>query len=427
MSIGFLLKATPKPGTKAPKPALFFEAVTDWLSDLPEFAGAELSEATEEAEHPTLTVQLHPAAEPLFIHVHPGGIVEFEASTSTGGPGYHQFAIRFAELAAAKFGLALSTDAQHTDDTGYFASRDRAALEQQMLLWLQSVMNTLLEHDDLQNIAVSMPIDTAYHYPGAGFVTQMGPRDKAWAERIAKDPLAGRDHFAWWDEGVTPQVVRNRVKAVLWTQVRWCPPESQAELDVQEWARSLLAQAYELDPAADLPWREWAELLGYAEDPVDDELAAVIAAKAAKASGPLIGYRRHEVLRRLGPCSLTIPGAFGEYLDEENDGDWVAFRGGRFIRVSVLSPTDDAGNPTPLAKLADFGRTEEGDGGTPLAPIDEPERSGRASWFTNDEPDESPFMFQGHIAKDGLIVLLTIGFESEDAVAWAQGVWRSVE
>ncbi len=386
---------------------------------------------------PAMTVSLYPIGGEIFIALETPRSIRFDARTSASGPGFHQRAIAFVRAVAAELSLTIQSNDESSDESNYFESGSREGLERAMLDWLsavgKAVKENMAEHADATS-AISMSLDYHFPSPPAPLHTPMGPRDTSWIDTAIATPDRCIDHFPWWDEELTARTLAQTARALMWTECRWMEPETEDEAAQHAMLNDLLVRAHELDPELELPWREWLELieLNDGELELHDGLETTIRkhanAAAESAAVPVTGYRRADVVRRLYGKSITIPGSFLEYEDDES---WVAHRADRFIRVSALAPADQHGNPAPLEPLAEEfakGHAERiPENAHTLSPINDPDRRGEAFWFANDDPNDAPFILQGYLVFEGTYIFMTIGFADEANADWAESVWRSVK
>ena len=70
----------------------------------------------------------------------------------------------------------------------------------------------------------------------------------------------------------------NRALCLMWTEVRWRAPGSDAERAVIDEALRALRKAFPLDPSLPYPWREWHELLGLRDldDPIRESVLQLL-------------------------------------------------------------------------------------------------------------------------------------------------------
>ena len=92
------------------------------------------------------------------------------------------------------------------------------------------------------------------------------PAATHWLDAVAADPHAGRDFFPWWNPDPDAEFYRNRALTRLWCDFPWRPPLTEDEGELTDQIANDLATAYKLDPAGELPWREWLEVLAAIEN-----------------------------------------------------------------------------------------------------------------------------------------------------------------
>jgi hypothetical protein len=337
-------------------------AAADALLNLvQEWWGDDLLDAQLHAEGGDTRLDLltHPLAEPMEIFIPRRGEIEVAVRTSTVGPGYHQRVCEFCHHLSGVFGIDWSDD-EDQDETGYFATVDRASLEKAMFDWLQAVCASCLEHivPGEHPPRLCMPVDQHFHTPG--FIqTPTGPRTMAWLQAVAADPSGpeGRSFFSAWSAERTPAELLSRALAHMWMDIFWVPPQSGHSERALVAAADLLAEAYRADPTLDYPWPEWAEILeclGQDDDPLAASVRELASGRAAT-----IGYRRGLTTFREapGPWSITLPGRFES--DWEDEETWLATDGLDVVRMTgvELESQDDSVQPLILLQgLAPEGR-----------------------------------------------------------------------
>ena len=341
-----------------------------------------------------ITLALHPAAPPVRLLVLPEGDLELRAETAAVGPAYHAEVLeRIAPI------LEELEYAWEGDDEGDPAPR--------MLAWLAGELAAGATRVGMAS-ARSFRIDCAVQ-------TALGPRDAAWRDAVIADPARGADAFAWWQR---ERGHRERARALLamWHEVAWREPLDDDEREVLERVDADLTAARRADPALELPWLEWAELLGHLG--AADEHAAEIRARAAEhreraAAGAPIGYRRHPMEIELsGGWSLELSGAFvGRW---EKDGDrWWATDGARAVEFTSLTAADETDSERLLAVAPEahpvIARWSGGD------------HRGRAEAHDDGEVH----LVHGLMARAPHVAILTCKGAASDE-AWALATWRSL-
>lgn len=374
-----------------------------------------------EQRHAMAWLDLHPAEEELEISVPSTGVVSVSARTSGGGPGYHAFLCHALREAGEELGIAWE-QIEEEDETDYFRTGDRGHLEAEMLRWLQAVCRQVLElqGEEYTGLQLSLPAAVIYAHDGA-VATVLGPRDQGWLERVAAEPRAGIEHFPWWNEARDAQFYLSRALCRMWTAVRWREPAQDGEYEVLLSVNDDLERAYGLDPSLAYPWREWLELLPHLAR--ESELLDVIAARAAEAAGPRVGYRRRDVQIQFpgSGWSIEVPGSFAEAFQE--DGRWSAWEGGRTVWVSTFAFQDKSGG-RPSAEEA----LEVSSAGWPR-PYTEWEDGpvkGRARLTRTAEDGKTLNRLEALSAIDGGLAACNVFFESPEDRDWAVRIWQTL-
>jgi len=352
------------------------------------------------------SVQLHPAGEDVEFALDAGEVV-VSAKTSTVGPGYHAFLCEL--LHELPFEWRAGED--EGDETGYFETRDREALEGEMLAWLGGLANMLAERvaEGDTGFMISLPIDTVFEYDAA-IATPTGPRDVQWIETVRSEPRNGIDLFPWWQPGLGADYYRGRALTLMWTEVRWREPLDEDESDLLEAIDDHLAAARGLDPSIDLPWAEWAEIARFLDydDPTN-----------GRGGTPTIGYRRRPVRVSLtGGWTVQVPGEMAASFDKE--GTWSAHVPGRTIWMSSFRIGDP--ESTALTAASTLPKPTIKGTETRIPGLGE-EYAYRA---TVGETDEGDHQLAVEIAVPHRLALFTFVVDELADLEWAKGVAASI-
>ena len=397
-----------------------------WKAAREPLESARLAEGERGVE--ALYLKLHPAAEEVELAAaEEAGRIIVAASTSTVGPGYHVYLCRFLERLGPELGLRWDAPDEEEgtgDETGFFHTGDRAAVDRQMLAWLQSVAARLLEELSGETTAqIALPMDVLYE-PDGPVATATGPRDEAWLRPTATDPSEGIDFFSWWQDEMGAAYYLGRATVLMWTEVRWRPPLTDSEERRLDEVLEYLKRAHEMDPALDYPWVEWAELLDYRGH--RSRLADEVRSRATEARRPpLIGYRRRPVrVAFVAGWTIRVPGSF---LEEPSEEGWSAGDANRAVYASITSVAERGGAPVPAADLVEAAEpltpetlTYEGEGLVGRARL-VPDRS--LHWPNPTEPRSA---LQGVMAAAGELVVVRIAFEDPGGRDWAIESWQSL-
>ncbi|MFO0801190.1 MAG: hypothetical protein U0804_27300 [Gemmataceae bacterium] len=403
--------------------AVWFEQVGDTVLDAPVVRDAD--------DRPVVLVSCHPAVPPAELRLGASGRLRVFARTDAAGPGYHAHLCGLLKQFAAEFGVAWVAD-DADDPTGFFTNTNRPACERASDTWLGGECSRAL--GARAPVAIGLPPNHGFMHPGP-VLTPLGPRSRAWLEAAASNPRSGRDVFAWWSPGTDAGFYRNRALCRLWCDFPWRPPLTEAEGEMTDGIANDLASAYKLDPAGDLPWREWLEVLdaiendeeGHTVNPSDPELRERVAQRAFEfaAEGPPIGYRRGPVRAPVGSgWSIVVPGDFARELGEDRTWTgWNATRTVWFHAVGYTKP--DGTRPTPEESVA-VGRRSLPDGDA-VGGVSLPGLCGEAVFGeTTDEGERRVWRLSGVTAADGQLVVCHVYSETAADRDWAVETWHSL-
>ncbi len=401
----------------------FLGTVEDWLRQECKDTWMAGGSVTDADGRPALQVVLHPTAEAVELVAWDPRTLVVSAKTSSVGPGYHIYLCELLQRLGGATEIKWDPpDAERAsgDDTGFFHSGDRGAVAGAMLEWLQSSAKRALEILDrgYDGLGLSMPADSQFQHEMA-ISTVMGPRDRAWLERVAEDPGAGIDVFPWWDEGLGATYLLGRATCQMWTDVRWREPMSPDEKTLLKQVIRLLGQAYRLDPSLPYPTREWKEILGLLgiEDPSVDEAEQ---RSPVAEDAPRIGFRRLPVRAQLSEeWTITVPGSFATRYEE--DGRWTAFEAGRSVSVACQASRAHDGSAAPVEEMLQGIRDLEGE------PLDF--RGERAVGVARVAPsaEGEGWVLTGASAVPGSVAMCSIAFRDEARRPWAVATWQSLD
>lgn len=405
--------------TKGPSPSEWLGAFQEWIQkrEGDDLAGCHVVEGPE---GDVLLVQLHPFAEAVQVTCPDTGRVALTAATESCGPGYHQHVAKLADAMASELKVSWMSQDAEGDDTGYFATGDPGRLEAAFLDALAELARAVPERGG--SVAAPNLLLPPTH---AGFIhdlavsTPMGPRDADWLERARLGNARAADAFPWPLDATRAEVRRRRALALAWSEVRWREPADEAEEIAQAEVLRCLAAAL-AEGAKDLPWREWVELHELAE--AEGDLPAAVTAAAREAKGPLVGYRRRDVVARLpGDFRMRLPGAFSEEQDE--DGTWHGSDGERSVYVTAgrLPPVADMPGDAVKALMR---TTFEGE---PFE-LRGDRIAGRAALRRDTDDDgRELWVLACGAAQESFLVRATLTFESDADKEWALSCFRSIE
>lgn len=418
MSVGLSLSGSyPVSGflAKGPSPTEWLTTFQQWLA---EREGAELVSAAmvEGPDGEVLLAQLHPFAEELQVSCPRLGEVVLTAATGSCGAGYHEHVVELAHAIASELKVRWRPEAD-ADDTGFFTSGDRDALEKAMVEHVAELAREITPAAALPQPLLLSPASPGFTHDGA-VSTPLGPRPPQWLQRVAEGERCALDAQPWRERGRGPAYFRDRAISLSWTEMRWRPPVNEAEEGVMREIARCLHEASAAG-ATDLPWREWQAIRELLGDESDD--GATISSRAAAATGALVGYRRGDVIVRLpGDFTMRLPGSFSDELDE--DGTWHGSDGERTVYASAtrLPPVADTPGDAARALLR---TTFEGE----AAEFRNGRVAGKAGLREDTDDDGSKLWVLGCGAAEGAYLLrATIVFKRESDRDWALAAFRSI-
>ena len=337
-----------------------------------------------------VTLRLFAMASPVRIVVTPDAELEVRADTSGIGPAYH--ALVLARLAPMLEELEMKWDDEEADSDPQVA----------MTRWLASELARGAAR-------IGMPAERNFRIE-APVLTAMGPRDRAWCDRVIAEPARGADAFAWWSEG-PGRSERARALLAMWHEVPWREPVDDAERTLMEDVDKELRAARRADPELELPWPDWAALLRHLG--ADDDKHYREIAKRAGDLPATIGYRRHPMEVELsGGWSIELSAAFVGHW-EDDDARWWATDGDRVVEFSSLT----AGDETDSEKLLAVAPEQH----PVIERVAEGARRGRAEAYE----DEGVHVVHGLMTNAPNVAIMTCKGTPADE-PWALATWRSL-
>jgi hypothetical protein len=368
---------------KAPDP----QEVGDRLGRLVKRAekGRLLKNGWKQDKH-IIEVSFHDAAPPARLVVGPDAELSVRAETSTLGPGYHAHVLgRLAPI---------------LDELEYVWTEPEAVDPAAgVCAWLAGE----LSRDGVINL-----VDRDF-VTDASVLTRLGPRDASWRSDVIFEPGRGADAFPWWstDKGMG---ARASALVAMWLEVPWREPIDDAERATMEQVDADLTAAQKAG-LTDLPFAEWAEMLGYLDR--DDAEHRKKVREAVGSRTPTIGYRRLDVEVELsGGWVVRLPGSFVGAWEDDNARYW-ATDGERTIEFTSLTATDEQSSERLLAVAPEQHRVVER--------FADDSRHGRAE--VSDEDDVH--IIHGLVAAAPHVAIVTCKGRVRDE-PWALATWRSV-
>lgn len=300
-----------------------------------------------------IALALHPAEERLVLWLDRdrlGG----QARTSGAGPGYHVAVVELLDFLADRLRLTWQVE----DPTGFFASRDRGALERAMVQHLKDVVGRAMpptpETESLWS--VNFPSQRTVVEAPYAIVTPTGPWTSSQAGLIL-DATRTEDlapFFPWWGDR-DAQYWHSVAQSLRWMEVIWTPYEPPRQREVREACRDAFHRAARLDATLAVPEHELRridELLAAAPPPrttpipiseLIHEATQPTPPPPAPPHGFEGGYRLFPHRWTMaGRWTIDLPGDFTQPLPGEN-GTWTMTGPDTNLFLTPYGSTD----PTP--------------------------------------------------------------------------------
>jgi hypothetical protein len=331
-------------------------------------------------------LRLHPAAPVATLSVEPDGELRLRAETAPLGPGYH------ADVIARMAPLLDELDFAWTEPF------EAAQTQRAMCEWLAGELRTGTP------VRLGIPEQRRFRVADAPALTLAGPRDAAWRDAVLADPMRAADAFPWWDVG-PGRAARAKALVSMWLEVPWREPLDGDERELMKQVDEDLRAARKADPALELPWAAWRELLAYLG--VDDEDVTARAASEVQA----IGYRRHDLEVELsGGWLVTMSGAMVGHWEDDGERYWAP-DGERALEFTSLTADGETDSEKLLAVAPEKHPV--------IAQFSDGAQRGRAEAFDDDDIR----VVIGLMARAPHVGILTCKGGDD---AWALATWRSL-
>lgn len=291
-----------------------------WAKD---FGLAPLFEAVT-GDDGALLLHLIPLAEPVRFAVQ-GKRVMVDFRSSNAGPGYHAAVIALMDELSAQLSIPwqwVASDGQPMDETGYATTRDIAALQRAMAMFVQQItaIATKYAREGSTNQSLCLPAGLGHADPGV--CCPLGPVSADTIAAIAVAEGAELDHagtafFLWWDMGLTPRVWQNILRGLLWQQATWRMPMTDHDHTtfrrIKRCRDHMVLRGIAVPDDLALAWQEL--------------LTCQTTEDAPAATG--IGYLKHPVHQQIyASWAMSMPGyalvaANGDSANYEHPGFWL--------------------------------------------------------------------------------------------------------
>lgn len=371
-----------------------------------------------------LGVKFHPCTEQLWFECKGDGRVRAHARTSPGGPGLHALIVDVLDHVEREQRLAWrwqDESGECTDETAYAHTRDFDALQASMLHLLQGIARHLLSRDSggpfwvHWDLATDQPVMEAYS------ASPHGVLPRTWWEQVTRSDEDARrcaaEFFPWWDRTRDAAYWRKTGRLLMQSDVRWRPPEDDAERETQRLALDCLSRARQLGATTGLPEREIAELSALVGMKPSDQ-------PPVPASVGLGYHRLPQVVRLSDTWLAEVPGYF--YRRHSNDGATMEYDyGGRTFRATcvMVQPTERADGPPSASSLVEsFAKDTPG----PLERIMHESDGCEGAALLSYDASENCHLLRGMMMALPGAVFMTMTYTAPEDRDWAVATFRSV-
>jgi len=341
-------------------------------------------------------------------------VLLIEAKTNSAGPGYHAYVCELID------GLGVAP-LKVEDETGYYESRDFAALQCEMEKWVQVVGKQILDiasQGMYSNIAVSMTLDWS---PMSEHFTccPLGHFERDFFERIQGSFGFGGEFFIWWNKDRDGQFYRNAAINLMLCDINWLPPQDDFEMNAIKTALDCLDAASSLDPSLDFPVAEWVELANLSGNM---GLAAIISNLNPNYGKATLGYKRGIITSSAGGWRFAHKGMM--HFTVENEATIVYWDDAHTIRVTSFAVdfNEDVANKAQVLvndltrhdNFEDFDR------------IRNPEIAARIMHQHFEEDGKAMQETTLAAAYDNAAILLTVYYDDESGRGMAEAICASL-
>lgn len=235
--------------------------------------------------------------------------VSILAQTNIAGPGFHAYAANFLQELIDESEVCFEVE----DPTGYMEDHNFENLKYEYFYkWLSSISDYVLDHDELENLCLSWPLQ--YYRPQARedcVVTPMGYIPIEDFETKEIEDLADQ-FFIWNDEGMNANYYLHCAINLICKECYFeYSAMNEYTLKTASSIMDYLEIAHELDASLPLPVSIYQEL-AYTIDR-DDLLKHAVSFEDAS-----LGYRKHTIQYEFGNWMIPIDGFSEIYQDVEH-------------------------------------------------------------------------------------------------------------
>jgi len=373
-----------------------------------------------EQDESSLQVFLHPGEEPVYFDQHENNAIICSARTNSVGPGYHAYLVELIEDLGRDIGIDWHWDLEegedyYQDETGYYANRDYAQLQIQMLQWLKNLCQYY--HKDEGRIMVSLPagFPRIKHNYFAISPIKMWSRD--WFEKVSNSELEtlhrlGEEFFIWWNKEPDARFFQRTGIALLNVDCPWHFAVDEKERKILSLIDQCFAQVKIMEPSLYLPIDDWMAVQNLlSENDVDIPQTDY-------------GYRKHTMTFDLpGDWLIDLPGTLYKGID----GNSLVYYDNRVtVRSVAYGISKDKSDAEYAETFFDNNKYIGADGTEVLYSIDD--LAGKAIIYYNidHEANSEYWILQGVKVKGNDFLLSTICYSTDEYKERAIEIWNSV-
>ena len=298
--------------------------------------------------------------------------------TTPAGPGFHKEAVELADEITDLNGY----DFHIEDETGFYGNNDFGSLRNNYFLpWLRGILSLCRRQKDGEYLSLAVGWDDEVYLPSDRkglLITPLGFFNISSLLARLKHPggLEGfaDEFFVWPHEERDALFYRNSALNALWEDCCFMPSERSAEdKETNAFILDNLEQAARLDSHLPFPKEEYLKLCECADcEPID------LSGLPELQTDYPIGYRKGELIYRLGNLEFRLPGQF-IFFEKNGTHGYEDRAGNDWHKVTVLAYSYEDGELGYLeeeggilveerifedgeCRLYDLGRSKQEDG-----------------------------------------------------------------
>lgn len=343
-----------------------------------------------------------------------------ECVSTPAGPGFHAAAINFIDALQQSTGAVFQIE----DETEYYQHRSFLRMRQEHFYpWLSTLVDACRrerENPSLSNFCVCW--NMGQYVPEDVPRTVVTPLGRYHIDQLVDQvqnegiEVFAKEFFIWNEPEKDGRFYLNSALRLLWEDCFFMPgSRSPEDRQVNEAILSLLEQAASMDQTLPMPKREYEQLCR-----LEDRTPLDLSGFEDYSTDYVTGYRRGNVVYRIGNTDFTIP---GNYLQSDGEDSIIWYDGmetaWRSVRVSAFRINEGE------AEFSDrlFERFQEG-----ICEFKTGEGRCRAAFAGKVEDADIGSFYQSiaQIICAGQTTLVTASFQQQEDAEWALDLFRNV-